>query len=236
MSLPRRDLCLYLVLPGVTGAVLLGMFFSGVGWMQALVVPVVNREYGLLENLQNVLLLIMIWVGWRAAQRAQRGLDRWAWRALAGFAVLVLLEEIDFGLHYYESLAGIPPAERATVRNLHNQGRVLRWVKLAVDSTLVLLFVVLPWAGRRIENPTVRWLTPSRWAVATLLISVAVSRVAHHGVDHGWPINGAIRSNISEFRELFTYYIFLLYLFDLGLQRPPRPDKDLPPKPPQGSS
>jgi len=226
MQLQRRDLILYLALPAAVGALLVAMFFSGVGWMQSLVVPVVNREYGLLENLQIVLLLAMAWVGWRSARRAERGLDRAGWRALSAFALFVLLEEIDFGLHYYESLARVPSAERATVRNLHNQEGVLRWMKLAVDSTLALFFVVLPWAGRRIQQPTVRWLMPSRWLTATLLLSVLVSKVAHYGTDHGWPTNGSIESNISEFRELFTYYIFLLYLFDLGLRRPLRPGKD----------
>ncbi|MEE8469361.1 MAG: hypothetical protein V3T22_12950 [Planctomycetota bacterium] len=222
----RRDIFLYLVLPAVVGAALLAMFFSGVGWLQSLVVPVVNREYGLLENLQNLLLLALIVVGWRAARRTQRGLDRAGWRALAVFALFVLLEEIDFGLHYYESLAGVPGAERATLRNFHNQEGVLRWMKLGVDSTLALFFVALPWAGRRIQHPTVRWSMPSRWLTATLSLSLLVSRVAHYGTDHGWPTNGTIESNVSEFRELFTYYIFLLYLFDLGLRRPPRPGKD----------
>jgi len=226
MQFQRRDIFLYLALPAGVGAALVGMFFSGVGWMQSLVVPVGNREYGLLENLQNLLLLAMIWVGWRSARRAVHGLDRAGWRALCVFALLVLLEEIDFGLHYYESLANVPDAERATVRNLHNQEGVLRWIKLAVDSCLALFFVALPWAGRRIQQPTVRWLMPSRGLTVTLLLSVLVSRLAHYGTDHGWPTNGSIKSNISEFRELFTYYVFLLYLFDLGLRRPPRPGGD----------
>ena len=86
MQLQRRNLFLHLTLPALVGAGLVGMFFSGVGWVQSLVVPVVNREYGLLENLQLVLLLALSWVGWRSARRAQRRVDRACWNALGVFA------------------------------------------------------------------------------------------------------------------------------------------------------
>src|SRR5262249_20458650 len=52
-----NDWLVYLILPALTTLVLVSMYFAGPRWMQEIVAPAANREFGLVENLQNVLLI-----------------------------------------------------------------------------------------------------------------------------------------------------------------------------------
>ncbi|MCP3917026.1 MAG: hypothetical protein GY711_15880 [bacterium] len=205
----RRDLILYVLLPAVIGAALLAAYFSGVdSWMSA-VAPPANREYGALENLQNLVLLLAAWTAWRAS-RGVAGRARAIWTVVAVGSLFVLLEELDFGLHYYESLAGVEESERAEVRNLHNQYGASHYLKRVVDPAMGVFFLVLPLVALRKGRAGWRRFVPHVLSPLTLLLSVAVSKTAHFGED-AWSHNDALRSNLSEFRELFVYYLWFLY-------------------------
>jgi hypothetical protein len=62
------------------------------------------------------------------------------------------LEEIDYGLHYYDGLAGVS-RERMGTRNLHNIGQATGGIKAVADAGMAVLFVVIPLAGRRAVPP-----------------------------------------------------------------------------------
>ena len=79
-SATMRKLVIYLVVPaGVTLALILA-YFSGVSWLQALVSPRIagmhpdsSREFGLLENLQNLYLLgIVVVAAWAVKRKTLR--------------------------------------------------------------------------------------------------------------------------------------------------------------------
>ena len=196
---------------------LVGMYFSGVQPLQSLVAPRRQREFGLLENLQNLLLVGIALRAWKGGSREASRRARRSARLLALFALFVLMEEIDWGDHYFAAWSGhrIVPGEKF---NLHNKGDVTAWSKRIVDLGLVLGFVVAPALGSRVPVRSRPWV-PSGYSICTLLVAVGASWTAHTLEDAGWPTNQALRSNISEFREVFVYWLAFLYLGEIAERR-----------------
>ncbi len=46
-----------------------------------------------------------------------------------------------------------------------------------------------------------------------------LKRGAHAMEDAGWPNNQSFNKTISEFREMFTYWVGLLYLWEVSRRR-----------------
>ena len=232
-----RKLAIYLVVPTVVGLALILAYFSGVSWLQALVSPRIvgmhpnsSREFGLLENLQNLCVLAILIVAAWAVKRKTLRIEKAAFAGLVVFSLLVLLEEIDYGLHYYEYWKGITFFQAAQTRNLHNMGDLNKLLKNVMDTVMVLLFVIAPLACANSRRPLLRYLTPDRYAILTVVAMFALSRFAHYLRDIGAGTPGTINKNISEFRELTIYYLCLVYLADIVFFRrfAPAPPDDRP--------
>ena len=213
----RRRFLLYGVIPLALGLLFVALYFSGVTALQELVSPAEDREFGLIENVQNLILLSGALLCWRAMRREANS----AWRMLWGLGVVAcvvfFMEEIDWGDHYWSALTG---AQRPAGEyfNLHNQGDINRWLKKTVDIGFVLLFFFLPLAKERVRAP-LRPLLPKLHSALTLLGGVITSNLAHGLEDAGWENNGSLYNNISEFREIFTYWVVVLYLWELSALR-----------------
>ena len=221
-------LIVFVLIPLAFNAVLMGMYFSGISTLQQVVAPTIEwlvpnnwREFGALEQLQNGLLLATLVILVLGALNKRSLLDR-ACMALGALVFLfLLLEEIDYGIHFYEYFTG--RSSGIEVRNWHNQ-RVdgtqnVKRFKQLVDVMIVLLFVVLPLARNRIRSAFLRNIAPSRWFVLGLLLAVLYSKFAHVLDDRGLGridgVEGNLSGNISEFRELSNYYFFMLYALQL---------------------
>ncbi len=67
-----------------------------------------------------------------------------------------------------------------------------------------------------VRNAFIRLLLPSRWMIATVVLIVLLSFLAHTLEDAGYAMiggaQGNLYKNVSEFRELNMYYLFLLYV------------------------
>jgi hypothetical protein len=189
--------------------------------LQKFVAPHFNREFGALENLENVLLIAMVVLAARAAFRKPSRVDKTAFVIIAVLALFVFLEEIDYGLTYWELLSGTLPEHRAQVRNIHNIDKNTIRIKQVVDLGFFILFALVPLAAIRIRNPYLRYLAPSPWAIGTLVIMVALSKLAVSLNASGFNLSGALHSNISEFRELLMYYLSLVYLVDVARRASP---------------
>lgn len=198
----------------LTAAALVGAYFSGVRPLMNLVALPGQREYGVLENLQNLFLILIAVRAWRAARREASPRMRLAARGLAVFAVFVLMEELDWGDHYYRSITGQKYIE-GELFNLHNKGDVTSWTKRIVDLGVVVGFVLVPVFFRDRLPARLRPWVPDPHSVLTLLAGLVASRSAHWLEDNGWPNNEALRSNISEFREVFLYWLAWLYLGEI---------------------
>lgn len=222
----RRKRIWYIAVPITSALIMVLMYFSGIPVLRQIITPTIEgiygnsqREFGLLENLQNVLLLTMVIFAIRGALRKKDLYERVAFGGLACFAFFVFLEEIDYGLHFYEYARGIQSDEAAADRNLHNVGDRTSTIKRIVDVGMFVLFVVLPFGFHKSRNRYLRYLAPDRYSVLTLMGGVLVSKFAHLLNDRGYGDAANIGSNISEFREYVTYWLFLLYIRELVFHR-----------------
>ncbi len=206
-----KDAWLFAAIPLGIEAVLLASFFMGPEWAAEVVAPMANREFGALENLQLALLAVTVVIAIRGALLPSTRFAKTVWAGLAAFSFVVLLEEIDYGLHYIEWFTGTPPEERAEVRNLHNNEGVLRVIKPLVDIGFALLYAIIPWFAAKFPA-WIRRLLPNKWSAATLILAGATRLVAHWFDDRHPTGEHALHGNVSEFRELMTYWVATLHV------------------------
>lgn len=221
-----RKICVFFVIPlGVTGT-LIAMYFSGNETLQQIVSPRLpgmnpntGRELGLLENLQNVVLLAMLAIAIVGFRRKERRIEKAALGFVAAFTLFVLLEEVDYGLHIYEYVNDVKWVDSAKTRNLHNVGDRTDVAKTVVDVGMILFFFIVPLIFAKSRHALIRYLTPDRYSILTLIAAFIARTVAHELKDQGFGTGGTINKNLSEFRELITYYLFMLYLVEIVLRR-----------------
>jgi len=224
-KITAQNIVLYGVIPAVVSLALIGGYFSGVALLQHIVSPNLDlpnpnaaREFGLLENLQNVYLLAIIGICVVAAKR-RNGRFRMLFAGASLFVGFVLLEEIDYGLHYYEMATGVSSYDPEQIRNVHNIGETTRYVKRVADVILVLVFGLFPFVLRKNKNAFVRMVLPSPYSFLTLVVMLVMRSLAHGLQDLGVGNPGSIEKNLSEFREVNIYYLALVYVYDIGLRR-----------------
>ncbi len=222
----RTRLFVFVLLPVSVGLLLQALYFSNVPMLEHIIVPDMGdmhgnswREFGLLENLQNLVLLAIVALAVLGVRRARLALYKLLFAATAVVSTFIFLEEIDYGLHIYEYLAGIGEEEAAEYRNWHNEGRRAAYTKRVVDVFIVVWFVLIPLFTQRVIHPVWQFLRPTRWYVVTVMCALVLSELAHSLNDAGLNPDGMIRRNISEFRELNVYYIGLIYLYELVVLR-----------------
>ena len=224
----------HVVLPGVLSLLLMAMYFSGNAYLQNIVAPSIDkvplfssREFGALEILQNFFLLCIVFYSARCVMAAG---DIWI-RLLATFLLFIslftFLEEIDYGAHFIEYFTGEygSLAQETWDRNWHNKmgpGGVqnVSYLKLATNIAMLAGFVLAPLLLSPVRNRTIRLLVPSMWMISTVVLIVLLSLLAHGLDDAGHAMigdrPGNLYKNISEFRELNMYYLFLLYVATLN--------------------
>jgi hypothetical protein len=210
-SMNAKQHLYYWVLPLLAGWTFTLMYFSGIPWMAEVIAPSYDREFGLLENLQALLIVCTLVVLIATALLPMR----LAFRIVAVLACVgaaaMFLEEIDYGLHWLEWVRGIQPGTGAKTRNLHNQGRNTANLKLIANLILGALFALLPYIDRLKQYRLVKAVCPSRMLVFTVLATVLVA-LLHHLLDpYNLPTNRALDSNQSEFEEMLIYYAFFVY-------------------------
>ena len=122
----KKELTIFVIIPLLINGLFLGLYFSGVGGLQQVVAPTINwlpqnswREFGLLEQLQNLLLLAVLTILVLGAFRKTGVLDKGIMVAGSIVFLFLFLEEIDYGINFYEYLTGGDSGIR--LRNWHNQ-------------------------------------------------------------------------------------------------------------------
>jgi hypothetical protein len=222
-SMSRSQHFYYWVLPLIAGWTFTAMYFSGVAWMQELVAPTYDREFGLLENLDALLIVCTLFVLIRTAFLPMRPAFRVAVVLACLVTALMVLEEVDYGLHWIEWMKGIPPGQGAEIRNIHNQGENTDELKAFGNFILAAVFVVLPYIDRLKRFRLVKIASPSK-RMAFTVIATALVALTHQALDpYNLPSNGALDSNQSEFEELLIYYTFFVCFFEryIHLRRAP---------------
>jgi len=204
------------ILPTFVSATLALAYFSGMEPLRSIVAPQPNRELGVLEHLQSFLLLATTVGGTVGFRNAGHRVEKAVSALVAAGGAFLLLEEMDFGLHYWELVFG---ETGLTNLNIHNQGEALPVIKRASDALTIILFLVIPLVAWRVSDPRLRYFLPDRLTAMTVLGGLAVSLLAHALDDARLYPDGPLSGNISEFRETFTYYAIMLYGLDLALLR-----------------
>ena len=220
----------YVVLPGVLSLGLMAMYFSGNTYLQNIVAPSIDsvplfsaREFGALELLQNFFLLSVVFFSIRCFVAAKGFLVRFVALSLILISVFVFLEEIDYGAHFIEYFTGEygSLAQETWSRNWHNKTNSsgvqnVSYLKLVANIGLLSGFVLAPLLLSKVRNPTIRLLVPSRWMISTVVLILVLGFLAHYLDDGGHSMIGGtpgnLHKNVSEFRELNMYYLFLLYV------------------------
>lgn len=212
----------YWIFPTLIVAALMVMYFSGIDWLRQAVAPRVNREFGLLENIQHVILLAILVMAIRSALSSTARLRKGLFIVISVVTSWMFLEEVDYGLHWWELIVGTLPEDRAVIRNLHNIGGTTQDIKFVGNTIMIMLFVILPFVGRKSDWKWWRFFRPSRYLAMTAVVTFCLARLAHYLADQGFYPDGPINSNISEFREVMVYYVWLVYFCVLA--RRPWPD------------
>ena len=203
----------------------MGFYFSGIDTLQQ-VVSVNNgfltRESGLLEQLENLYLLsIFAIVVYFFIKRTDIS-EKLFFFSLSLLFLFLLLEEIDYGMNLYEFFTGNKMIE--PVRNWHNEltdggKQNVHYFKQLIDVANFLWFIVLPLLATRVKTPIIKCLIPNRFFIIGFILTVIYSQIAHGLDDLGLSIisgvHGSLAGNISEFREHNTYYLYLLYAFQI---------------------
>ena len=224
----KKELLIYVGVPALFNVILIGLYFSVIESFQQLIAPTIEglssnvwREFGLLEQLQNIFLLAVIVILSLSAINNKNTLDRLCLLGGVLFFVFLLLEEIDYGLHFYEFFIGDDTG--IEVRNWHNQRtdgeQNVKKSKQLMDVLMFMLFIVLPLIKNKISIQFIRNITPSRWFIAGFALAIILAKIAHSLDDQGMAVinstEGNLTGNISEFRELSNYYFFMLYALQL---------------------
>lgn len=218
----RGKVFVCLGVPVVVSAVLMAMYFSGLRIFETIIsMPYFEalhsnsrREFGLVENIQNLLLVAILVVTCRAAVQHRAMVVRLAFGSIFAGTLFMFLEEIDYGLHVYEVLTGVPPEETAKRRNFHNVDGRTGEMKRIGDVLMILYFAIAPFAMMRSSRPLIRYFRPDPYLVLTVIAASVMPEIGHKLDDRGLGVG--LQGNISEFREVITYYLVLLYTLDLS--------------------
>jgi magnesium-transporting ATPase (P-type) len=202
---------------------LMGFFFSGVPVLVEIVNPEMNREWGLLENIQLIVVATIIGVSIYATAKKKPAIQKFGFIFIAIFGVFVFLEEIDYGSHLSQYLTGQQESQLAKltgVYNVHNYGEnTAKVFKRAVYVLMLLLFLVAPFVRVKFWNPIFSYLIPQPKIAIIAMITIVCELAARALV----PLNGLkldeLGMDIGEFSEILVYYVFLLYVWQLVFEK-----------------
>jgi uncharacterized membrane protein YozB (DUF420 family) len=175
-----------------------------------LLAPVPNREFGILETLQHVLLVLLVVFVLLKTWTAARG-TRLLLSAAGLFFAFVFLEEVDYFLHFYDAFQGreVYATNLHGLRNAHNapalgSAQNLASVLLGLVSWLLGAYRLVGAPG----GPAVRRSLP--WSAAALAVLVLTAGPV--AVESGLIYSEDVRQVPSELAELALYSSWALML------------------------
>lgn len=209
----------YWILPTGVILCLIAMYFSGITLLQEIVFPTYNRELGLNENMQAMLICGVLFVAIQGYRHADHSLPRLGFALVLIGGIFQLLEELNYGMHFLNAIDPERFGRTLPWGNVHNQPGVSTGIKKLSDLVLALYFFIFPLAVRSGAPAWLRYVAPSRLIVLTVLAMVATSKFAHFLNDSGVLGDHHMSRSMSEFREPYVYYVGLLYIWELTYRR-----------------
>jgi len=160
--------------------------------------PEWNRELGLLENLQNIILLLCLWLVIKLYRRENTSIYKYTYIAISFFLCFLFFEEVDYFMHFYDFIFyGKEPYVTSIkgFRNIHNIDFMTFWRRLFFSILLLLTggFLIILGAKRK--------------KIKYLLVMLFLLLCA---------LNGGLEDNrqiCSETKELCLYTVWYFLLF-----------------------
>ena len=212
---------IYWILPTLVTLVCILIYFYDFFSASEIVSCAFDREFGILENLQLLVILITAFIAARGARLKKIKLEKYIFYSIA-VAVLVFffLEEIDYGLQFYEFITDNKVYTQygsEKIRNIHSNGKNTNILKLVSYGIIVLFFVLLPMLGafRKNNSPFLQYITPTVYIIYPVISLFLLNQFAFYLYEQDFHTNRSLDGNVSEFEELMFYYIILLYITEM---------------------
>lgn len=209
----------YSQFPLIVSVLLVLMNYSGIQIFTELISPNVNREFGLLENLQLLLIAATFVYVIKAIRLKDYWFEKIIYAALSLFFLVLFLEEIDYGIHYYEYFIKGVDEDKSIVRNFHNQGDNNFYLRQASYLVMVLLFVLLPLLRSKIKNRLIHHVAASPLIIYSFIVYLFIGQLSRWMPKFGMPVNESLWGNHQEFEELVLYYIILLFVYEIAISK-----------------
>lgn len=221
-----KNISLFIAIPAMSNLLLMAFYFSGNDVLQQIISPnngFLTRESGLLEHLQNVYLFGVFLLFLYFSVMRVKPAEKLFFLFLSLMFIFLFLEEIDYGINLYEFLTNRNSSQLK--RNWHNESlngnrQNVRYFKQLIDLANLLWFVLLPLIATTVKIPFVKCLIPNQFFILGFILTLVYSNLAHALHDAGLGVidgvSGSLAGNISEFREHNTYYLYLLYAFQIS--------------------
>lgn len=181
-----------------------------------MIAPPGNREWGILENLQLLILMCIFGLVFFAARKNTLKIFKWGYGLLAVFTLFIILEEMDYGTHFYQLWEGLPEEESSyDVKSLHNLGNNAKLFKRSIYVLMGALFVISPFLKEKVKHPFLRYLIPKPRILLVAVLAIISDLVPRLIIHYDIREDGGLGINIGEFSEIMVYYIFMIYLIHL---------------------
>lgn len=215
----------YWILPSIFVAISMLIYLFDILGLAFIIAPEINREFGLIENTQLIIILGIFIIAFKALRKEKINFKKYIFIAFSLLSIFMFLEEIDYGAHIVDYYHGRSWTEALAknggennIINIHNQGNLLHYIKLSAYVSFALFLVIVPAIIRKTKfsNIYLNWLIPSTYFIYTLISMTALNQVARFidkKMEHATVTS--LHKNVSEFEEVFIYYIMLLYIFEL---------------------
>jgi hypothetical protein len=204
----------------ILSLVLIIFYFQGAPWMQELAAPTYNREFGLVENAQNVMLLFTAYIAFRLVIKRTRGWIRLGYFLIFGTVVFTFLEEIDYGYHYINYLNNADAAARSINHNIHNTPNTNNRIRLMFYLLILVFVIILPYFPSRKLPQVVKHFVPTIRLQLTVLAFLVTSQTVGLFNKFSTSTNMVLHGNLSEFEELCLYYLVMMYVYRLYREEP----------------
>jgi hypothetical protein len=217
-TMPPRDHFLYWGFPIILSLLLMICYFRGPNWLQELAASSYNREFGLVENAQNAILLCTIYLAFRLLKISDYKWPKIFYLLIFFAVVFTFLEEIDYGFHYINYLNDADARQRGINHNIHNLPDVNNQIRLIFYILIAIFVIILPYiSSSRLPSLLVHFVADIRLQL-TVLAFLVISKMAGIFNDLSHYTNLALDGNISEFEELPLYYLLMVYVYKLYKQ------------------
>ncbi len=219
-SMSSKENFWYWIFPYLLLIILMIFYFLGTPFLVELVVPNSNREYGLLENIQLVLILGIIIMSFYVVFTDYALLQKLGFVLLGLLAIFIFLEEMDYGDHFIKYFTDGEKRsiffEKYGKVNVHNrEGDRLTYMRRTPYVIIFLLFTIFPFVNKKYFHPIFTYLIPKPRMALMIILFVFAYLSPRLPVDyHIFEVGSlGIGDNIGEFTEMVVYYIFFIYIY-----------------------